>query len=520
MKQQNIIFFLSIVSLFIACQPNKKTLAVENKAHLSPDERYGQLFDDVQKAAIFKDSKTFCDGTPTVPTDEVMRLYALQKQQSGFNLKNFVDTYFTLPQNHADTFKSDTSLTLEQHIQSLWQPLTRQPDATTAGTLLPLPKPYIVPGGRFGEIYYWDSYFTMLGLQADGRTDVVENMVENFAYLIDQHGFIPNGNRTYYLTRSQPPFFSMMVSMLAEMKKTDSVLTHFLPQMEREYSFWKEKRSPTNNPDGLFRYSDAAQRPRPEAYSEDIKTAQKSGGNKEEVYHHLRSAAESGWDFSSRWFADEKNLTTIHTADIAPVDLNCLIFALQQNIARGYAAKGDSVKAADWKNLATAQKNSIQKYFWDSKNGFYYDYDLAQQKHTPVASLAGIFPLFFKIASPKQAAQVGTRLQKYFLKAGGLVSTPNHTGQQWDAPNGWSPLQWVAMEGLRHYDNTKLADTIATRWVGLANKVYKKTGKILEKYNVEDLTLEAGGGEYPVQDGFGWTNGVLLRLLHNPKKVE
>ena len=145
------------------------------------------------------------------------------------------------------------------------------------------------------------------------------------------------------------------------------------------------------------------------------------------------------------------------------------------------------------------------------------DYDLKKNQHTAVPNLAAVYPLFFKIADAKQAAAVAKRIEKDFLKAGGLISTLNHTGQQWDAPNGWSPLQWMTIQGLRNYGQDKLANTIAERWVALANKVYKKTGKILEKYNVEDLSLEAGGGEYPVQDGFGWTNGVLLRLLKENK---
>ncbi len=519
------ILFVAIACFFLACQPKKDAPIVETKAHLSPDQRYGALFDDVQKSEIFKDSKTFCDCTPTLPTDEILRLYNLQKQQSGFNLKGFVDTYFTLPAAHSDSFKSDTSLSLEQHIQSLWSPLMRQPDSTTNGTLLPLPKPYIVPGGRFGEIYYWDSYFTMLGLQADKRTDVMTNMLDNFAHLIDRQGFIPNGNRTYYLTRSQPPFFSLMVGLLAE-SEGDSVLVKYLPQMEKEFAFWKSE-NPKNADFShcvelgaenlLFRYCDQGKTPRPEAYREDLKTAQKSGRNKEEVYHNLRSAAESGWDFSSRWFADEKNLTTIHTTDIAPVDLNCLIFALEENIHRAYLLKKDYEQATKWEKMAQQQRSDIQKYFWDSKNGFYMDYDLKKNQHTAVPNLAAVYPLFFKIADAKQAAAVAKRIEKDFLKAGGLISTPNHTGQQWDAPNGWSPLQWMTIQGLRNYGQDKLANTIAERWVALANKVYKKTGKILEKYNVEDLSLEAGGGEYPVQDGFGWTNGVLLRLLKENK---
>ena len=141
------------------------------------------------------------------------------------------------------------------------------------------------------------------------------------------------------------------------------------------------------------------------------------------------------------------------------------------------------------------------------------DYDFKKEASTPVLSLAGLFPLFFEMAEKGQAASVAEIVASDFLKPGGVVSTLNETGQQWDAPNGWAPLQWVTIQGLRNYGHAELAGTIKDRWVALNIKVYKNTGKMVEKYNVQDLSLEAGGGEYPVQDGFGWTNGVLLRLL-------
>ena len=142
---------------------------------------------------------------------------------------------------YASNFKSDPSRTVEKHINVLWDILTRKPDDKDPGTLIALPNPYIVPGGRFGEIYYWDSYFTMLGLKVAGKVDMIENMVDNFAYLIDTIGFIPNGNRTYFTTRSQPPFFAAMVQLLGETKGNQSeTLAKYLPQLEKEYAFWMQ----------------------------------------------------------------------------------------------------------------------------------------------------------------------------------------------------------------------------------------------------------------------------------------
>lgn len=212
-----------------ACSPDKQekqttdsvAMLTDEKVRLSPDERYGELFDSVQLAGIFPDSKTFTDYTPKLPTDSIVALYASERAKAGFSLKTFVETHFEAPTNPTDNFRTDRSQSVDVHINRLWDVLARPADVAGKGTLIPLPHPYIVPGGRFREIYYWDSYFTMLGLQTSGRIDLITNMVDNFAHLIETVGFIPNGNRTYYLSRSQPPFFAAMVQLLADAKKDE-----------------------------------------------------------------------------------------------------------------------------------------------------------------------------------------------------------------------------------------------------------------------------------------------------------
>ena len=224
------------------------------------------------------------------------------------------------------------------------------PSASTAeDSRLPLTTRYVVPGGRFREMYYWDSYFTMLGLQVSGRHDLVADMVENFAGLIDRYGHIPNGSRSYYLSRSQPPFFAAMVELQGEHEGLPALLMR-LPQLEREYAFWMDgaaelaagaaHRRVVRLADGtlLNRYWDDLAIPRDEAYVEDIATAQQSTRPAPEVYRDLRAAAESGWDFSSRWLADGKTLSSIRTTDILPVDLNSLLYKLELTIARGCKA--------------------------------------------------------------------------------------------------------------------------------------------------------------------------------------
>jgi alpha,alpha-trehalase len=173
---------------------------------------FDELFHDVQVASIFEDGKTFPDCTPKRSLEDINKEYLQQKGKPDFNLRRFIDLNFAPPKAYETQYKSDTTRTVGQHIESLWVELTRQPERDS-GSLIALPNPYIVPGGRFREIYYWDSYFTMLGLQVSGRTDMIRNMIDNFAYLIDTEGYIPNGNRSYFLGRSQPPFFSCMVSL-------------------------------------------------------------------------------------------------------------------------------------------------------------------------------------------------------------------------------------------------------------------------------------------------------------------
>src|SRR5687767_1189935 len=189
----------------------------------------GQLFEDVQMQNVFADGKTFVDCTPNSEPAFIQQRYEEQKSEPGFNISTFVSEHFTLPKTYSTGYKSVAGRPVKDHLELLWNELTRQPE-DLKNSLIPLPHPYIVPGGRFREIYYWDSYFTMLGLQVSGRIDMIQSMVDNFSYLIDEVGYIPNGNRTYYVGRSQPPFYASMVKLLSEVKGTD-ILTDYLPQL-------------------------------------------------------------------------------------------------------------------------------------------------------------------------------------------------------------------------------------------------------------------------------------------------
>jgi len=485
-------------------------------------ESLGALYEAVQTKSIFADSKYFVDCIPKYEATAIAAKYEQVKNDPDFELDKFVQANFDLPDETISDYSS-AKKTILRHLNDLWDELKRTP-AQGGGTLIPLPHQYIVPGGRFREIYYWDSYFTMLGLQVSKRTDIIENMVDNFAYLINSFGFIPNGNRTYYLGRSQPPFFALMIHVLSE-EKGNAILTKYKPALEKEYQFWMQGEFELNDPQQatnhvvmlqnqmvLNRYWDSKDEPRPEAYAEDKHIAEEADGSPSETFRHIRAAAESGWDFSSRWFNDKLKMATIQTTNLIPVDLNCLLLYMEETLLQLYLQENDAGNSQLFAKKIEHRKQAIQTYCWNENRGCYFDYNFVTQLQEEHFNLATVFPLFFNIATADQAQKIATLIKDKFLYPGGLITTLYKTGQQWDAPNGWAPLQWIAYKGLKNYGFTELADTIKNNWLGNCEKVFAETGKMMEKYNVMDTTITAGGGEYPNQDGFGWTNGVYLKM--------
>ncbi len=493
----------------------------------SPADLYGEMFHQVQMRRLFPDGKTFVDATPRRAPEQILADYRAHARFTDAELRRFVTANFTLPNEHEAPTPASTSarLDLKAHIAALWPVLTRPPlsIATAGGSALPLDKPYVVPGGRFREIYYWDSYFTMLGLAADGQSQLIENMVDDFGGLIERHGHIPNGARSYYLSRSQPPFYFAMVGLTD--KTNMARYKRRLDWMRTEHAFWMEgaddlkpgqaHRRVVALADGgiLNRYYDDRDTPRDESYREDMLTARAAQDRAAaEVFRDLRAGAESGWDYSSRWMADGRTLKSIETTSIVPVDLNSLMFGMETAIAHGCQALDDKICAADFGKRATARRAAIDAYLWDGSRGLYLDYQWKRRVRLDRPSAATLYPLFVGAASEDQARAVASATRTRLLAPGGLRTSTATTGQQWDEPNGWAPLQWVAISGLRRYRQEELAKEIGERWLVTVAREYATSGKMLEKYDLEQVR-PGGGGEYPLQDGFGWTNGVTRVLL-------
>jgi len=491
---------------------------------LTPADRYMELFTRVQASQLFADSKTFPDCPPKMDPLDILLRYRRIKNHPGFNLQRFVAAHFWLPEPHGDEYVSDPGDSLKEHIDKLWPVLTRQPeDHVPWSSLLPLPQAYVVPGGRFGETYYWDSYFTMLGLAESGRNDLLRTMADNFAWMIEMYGHIPNGNRTYYLSRSQPPVFALMVELFEE----DGVrgARRYLEHLKMEYAFWMDGAdSLTSNqayrhvvclPDGtlLNRYWDDRDTPRDESWLEDVETAKHSSRPANEVYRDLRAGAESGWDYSSRWLRDSHRLASIRTTQFIPVDLNAFLYKLESTIANISGLKGEKHTEALFRQKAENRRDAINRYLWDDADGCFRDYDWHRQKMA-MFSAASVVPLYVGMATHVQAQRVALAIQEHLLTPGGLLATGSETGEQWDKPNGWAPLQWMAIQGFKLYGKDLLGDEIARSWLKTVHDFYQQHHKLIEKYHISgDTSRAGGGGEYPLQDGFGWTNGVVRRLI-------
>ncbi len=485
----------------------------------------GPLFEAVQRSNIFDDSKTFVDSVPLMDPERIDERFEERRHDPQFDLREFVDEHFDVPKENGKAVHDPprTPESMEAHIRELWPRLVDHPDDERAieyGSLIGTPEPYITPGGRFRELYYWDSYFTAEGLAASDRLEDVENIVENFAWAVEKFGYVPNATREYQTSRTQPPLFAETVKILERERGIEAV-EPYLDALDAEYEFWMAGQDALDG-DGtaqqrvvdlgdavLNRYWAAATGPRWESYDEDIALAERVPDRDRKTLHRdVRAAAESGWDFSSRWCRDD-SMETIRTTELVPVDLNALLYGIECDLSRWHDT-GDSTASEDYAVAAERRAEALDRYCWDPDEEFYFDYSFVDRERTDKWTLAATVPLYVGLASDEQAAAVAGHLRTKFLHPGGLVTTLTESDEQWDAPNGWAPLHWFAVLGLERYGHDELAREIAGRWVDHARFVYKRTGRMVEKYDVTEGGRTGGGGEYELQDGFGWTNGVTI----------
>ncbi|CAH0398061.1 unnamed protein product [Chilo suppressalis] len=517
----------------------------------------GDLLQKVQLSRIYADSKTFVDMRLIQTENETLAdfsklMHDTNKNPSREQLTSFVDDHFMEGNELLNWMPPDFDpeppilneivdpklKVFAKNVIGIWSKLGRKVDLEVAKnpdkySFLYIPNGFIVPGGRFKEIYYWDSYWMIRGLLISNMTQTAKGMIENLLYFVNELGYIPNGSRKYYLGRSQPPLLAAMVSYYFEATRDLSWLEQHLPTVEKELQYWLDKKKVTVEIDKkkyvLLRYiSDKSSNgPRPESYYEDYMNAlQLPHEQREDFYLEMKSAAESGWDFSTRWFVTAGDvighLTDVHATRILPVDLNA-IFAGALELAGDFRSLlKDRREAQKWYSLAKYWRRAIDNVMWDPDDGVWYDYDAqarALRKHFYPSCAT---PLWSGAVEKSDAPVYAEKIVKYLRSSGGLdfpggvPSSVLYSGEQWDYPNAWPPMQSILIGGLDasgNKDAAALAKEQAKIWIRANYIGYSNWHKMFEKYSAVQPGHQGSGGEYKVQEGFGWTNGVALELL-------
>ncbi|KAK6089253.1 hypothetical protein P3W45_001772 [Vairimorpha bombi] len=411
-------------------------------------------------------------------------------------------------------------------IFDLWKTYYKRvnPDIKTQNTLLPLKGNLCVLGGRFNEMYYWDTYWIIIGLVNCNMVKEAYEILKTFVEIIKANGFVPNATRTYYLNRSHPPMFSHMLDVLY--KSTDDteihefILNEGLEAAEDEYNYFMKHKILEYNGVLFNVYKVDTDNPRIESYTEDFIT-QHLSKNKQKVCSNLATGAESGWDFSSRWFEDGKNLQTINILHLVPVDLNATMLKNLCIIKKFYEKKHEMdakyvAKIFEYNNLILKRRR-ILRNLWNSDEESWNDLNIKTGKYNDKRFyFSNIFPLFFDLSTKDDAYRVLNRYHKeLFGYIGGAPISGDgvYTDHQWDFPNVWAPCIQLLVEYLSSIDEHKMAIHVSKSFYLSVRNEYLKTGMFFEKYNCREVGKRGDGGEYPVQNGFGWTNGTIIYLL-------
>lgn len=530
----------------------------------------GPLLEAIQTARIFADSKTFVDMPMRADPESVLSAFhelTQQDREDPIALQNFVAQWFDeagsdLVEWDIPDFKDEPPRLMQiSHpemkswalaINVVWKQLAKKqkPEVTQEPqrhSFIPRAAGMVVPGGRFREMYYWDTYWVLRGLFICGMSTTALGIIEDLVAMVREFGFVPNGGRIYYLDRSQPPMLTSMVWTAWEELHDKEWLEKVLPALEQEYRFWMDPKggrlvemprvSNTGERQVLNIYRSVLQTPRPESYSEDVKTAgdaQGLGRPAEDIYQALRSAAESGWDFSTRWLEDATgrvplgtaNLATIDASHVIPVDLNSIMYRNEETLAFMHEiVEGAPCEAAEkYRAAAAARAQTMISWLWTASS--YRDYRLDVGAHSAVVSLSDwAVPLWAGLSGPDQGSPstmvVSLKQSGMLGLCGCSVTTVDTAGRtQWDAPNAWPPLVLMLVEGLDKISGTEaFADCLSDTWLRNNFITWQRTGYMHEKYNIFEPGRCGSGGEYDPQVGFGWTNGVALALLVRPPRV-
>lgn len=412
--------------------------------------------------------------------------------------------------------------------------------------LLYVPGKYVVPGGRFNELYGWDSYFIVEGLLRDGRYDLAASITDAQLYEVDHYGTVLNANRTYFLTRSQPPLLNKMVLALHQHQPDLERLERAVVLLEQLHHYWQSE--PNLDPGtgtGLSRYHDRADGPSDEViaserddagrthyerlamyFARNLSSLQqqvpdleryydvKTGQLTDEFYKGDRAMRESGFDPSNR-FGPFSGACHQHL----PVCLNSLLYALEKDLATIHQKLGNSSAVQHFESFAASRRSTMQELFWNKEQGCFQDWDLIRKDKRDYPFLTMFYPLWTGWATAEQAEILVEKHLPKFLRPGGLVTSLEVTGNQWDAPFGWAPLHLAVIEGLQRYGFTAEADVIRQRFLGMIHDDFARCGTLLEKYDVEICRGKVADhidfGYSENQIGFGWTNGVVLMLLED-----
>ncbi|EIE21836.1 glycoside hydrolase [Coccomyxa subellipsoidea C-169] len=399
-------------------------------------------------------------------------------------------------------------------------------------TLLPLPGYFFIPGQRFRELYYWDTYWVVKGLLVSQMPASAETVVKNLLHLLQEHGHVPNGSRSYYLNRSQPPLLSSMVSLIYEAKRDTLFLLEAFEALQQEYKYWNQPPKavrlvgPNGSTVSLSRYYANTTQPRPESYREDVATAALLGGSKTEaegLFRDIASAAESGWDFSSRWMADGRSLASLQTTRVIPADLNAFLFKFEFDMARFAEILGKPSLQEMYSSASESRRSAMNALMWHESSACWKDLILDRQPPATGVFASSYIPLWTGVAAPgsEQATRCLNSLQASgLMQRGGIATSLSETGQQWDGRNAWPPLQAMLIEAAEAVGRAQMRASpdgrlLAQAWLETCFAAWRKHRQMFEKYDASKPGDPGGDGEYPVQAGFGWTNGVALSLLQD-----